>query len=58
MKNIENLNIDEMDLYEIYNLLPKTNCRRCGYDTCLAFAAEVEKGTKQITACRVICGNS
>ncbi|MBF7096482.1 hypothetical protein IWB18_04950 [Alkalibacter sp. M17DMB] len=47
-----------MDLYEIYNLLPKTNCRRCGYDTCLAFAAEVEKGTKQITACRVICGNS
>jgi len=23
---------------EIYKLLPKTNCRECGYSTCLAFA--------------------
>ncbi|NTW71173.1 MAG: hypothetical protein HGA49_02910 [Eubacteriaceae bacterium] len=43
-----------MDLYEIYNLLPKINCRRCGEETCLAFAAMVECGTKKITQCRVL----
>jgi len=26
---------------DIYQLLPKTNCRQCGYITCLAFAAEL-----------------
>jgi ArsR family metal-binding transcriptional regulator len=36
---------------EILNLLNKSNCRRCGEPTCLAFAAEVFKGRKQIDKC-------
>jgi len=29
---------------DVYSNLPKTNCRKCGYPTCLAFAAEVRGG--------------
>lgn len=32
---------------EIYKLLPKTNCRKCGHSTCLAFAMALAK--KQVT---------
>jgi 4Fe-4S ferredoxin len=28
----------KLSVYEIYNLLPKTNCRQCG-NTCMAFAS-------------------
>ncbi|MBI2832710.1 MAG: hypothetical protein HYX79_10690 [Chloroflexi bacterium] len=28
---------------DIYKLLPKTNCRQCGYATCMAFAADLRK---------------
>jgi len=28
---------------EIYKLLPKTNCRQCGFPTCLAFAMQLAK---------------
>ena len=54
MKSIKDLPIESMDRMEIYEILPKTNCRRCGYDTCLAFAAAVEAGIKSITSCRVL----
>jgi acetyl-CoA decarbonylase/synthase complex subunit gamma len=26
---------------EVYRLLPQTNCRECGYDTCMSFAAHI-----------------
>ena len=29
---------------EVFKLLPRTNCRRCGYTTCMAFAAAVSRG--------------
>ncbi len=29
---------------DIFKLLPKTNCKKCGCPTCLAFAAEVRSG--------------
>lgn len=35
----------------IYGLLPKTNCRRCGYPTCLVFAAELRAGHCAIEQC-------
>jgi len=28
---------------EIYKLLPQTNCKLCGYPTCMAFAADLSK---------------
>jgi len=29
---------------EIYKLLPRTNCRKCGFSTCLAFAMQLASG--------------
>lgn len=53
-EDLKKLKIEEMDMMEIYAILPKTNCRRCGFDSCLAFAAAVEEGNRPITACRVL----
>ncbi|MCM8757968.1 MAG: acetyl-CoA decarbonylase/synthase complex subunit gamma [Candidatus Omnitrophica bacterium] len=36
---------------EIYKLLPKTNCRQCGFPTCLAFAMQLAKKAVSIDKC-------
>ncbi len=36
---------------EIFKLLDKTNCRECNEATCLAFAAAVFQGRKQLSLC-------
>jgi acetyl-CoA decarbonylase/synthase complex subunit gamma len=36
---------------EIYKFLPKTNCKKCGFPTCLAFAMKVAQKTVDITTC-------
>jgi ArsR family metal-binding transcriptional regulator len=36
---------------EIFKLLDKSNCRECRETTCLAFAAAVFKGQKQLDEC-------
>ncbi|MFA5145111.1 MAG: acetyl-CoA decarbonylase/synthase complex subunit gamma [Candidatus Omnitrophota bacterium] len=36
---------------DIYKLLPKTNCRECGFATCLAFAMALAKKTVNIDKC-------
>ena len=36
---------------EIFKLLNKSNCRKCGDPTCLAFAAAVFKGEKSLSEC-------
>ncbi|MBI4287116.1 MAG: acetyl-CoA decarbonylase/synthase complex subunit gamma [Chloroflexi bacterium] len=36
---------------EIYKFLPKTNCKKCGFPTCLAFAMKVAQKTVNITTC-------
>ena len=36
---------------EIYKLLPKTNCGKCGFPTCLAFAMQIASGKKSIDDC-------
>ena len=36
---------------DIYNLLPKTNCKQCGYSTCLAYAADLRNGIAQLEPC-------
>lgn len=37
--------------FDIYKLLPKSNCRQCYYPSCLAFAAAVIKGDTQLADC-------
>lgn len=36
---------------DIYQLLPKTNCKQCGYITCLAFAAELRTDLGLLAQC-------
>ncbi len=36
---------------DIFKLLPRTNCRKCGYATCLAFAAALRAGEAEIDLC-------
>jgi len=39
---------------DIYKLLPKTNCRQCGYSTCLAFAMALAKKQVALDKCPFI----
>jgi len=36
---------------DIYKLLPKTNCKKCGFQTCLAFAMQLAKKTVPLDKC-------
>jgi len=36
---------------EIFKLLPKTNCKECGFPTCLAFAMSLATGKAELSAC-------
>ncbi len=36
---------------DIYKLLPKTNCRECGFATCLAFAMQLAKKAVSVDKC-------
>ena len=36
---------------EIYTYLPKLNCKKCGFETCLAFATKFIKGETSIDKC-------
>lgn len=36
---------------DVYKLLPKTNCKECGFPTCLAFAMQVAAGKAGIDKC-------
>ncbi|UCD34644.1 MAG: acetyl-CoA decarbonylase/synthase complex subunit gamma [Nitrospiraceae bacterium] len=36
---------------QIFKLLPKTNCKKCGFPTCLAFAMKLAQGGIDLSAC-------
>ncbi|HSL91964.1 MAG TPA: (Fe-S)-binding protein [Candidatus Limnocylindrales bacterium] len=36
---------------DIYKLLPKTNCKDCGFPTCLAFSMQLAAGKTGIEKC-------
>ena len=41
-------------IYDIYRLLPGTNCRECGYATCLACAADIRNGLIPLERCPLL----
>jgi ArsR family metal-binding transcriptional regulator len=41
-------------VYEIYKLLPGTNCKECGYPTCLACAADMRNGVISLEGCPLL----
>ena len=36
---------------EIFKQLPKTNCKDCGFATCLAFAMSLAQGKTELSLC-------
>jgi acetyl-CoA decarbonylase/synthase complex subunit gamma len=41
---------------DIYKLLPKTNCKKCGFQTCLAFAMQLAKKAVALEKCTFVSG--
>ncbi|MFH0941394.1 MAG: acetyl-CoA decarbonylase/synthase complex subunit gamma [Candidatus Omnitrophota bacterium] len=41
---------------DIYKLLPKTNCKKCGFQTCLAFAMQLAKKAVALDKCPFVSG--
>ncbi|MFP4641275.1 MAG: (Fe-S)-binding protein [Dehalococcoidia bacterium] len=39
------------NVLDIYKLLPRTNCKECGYPTCFAFASALRDGKADLTQC-------
>ena len=39
------------NLLDIYKLLPRTNCKECGYLTCMAFASDLREGKVEPAQC-------
>jgi ArsR family metal-binding transcriptional regulator len=43
-----------INLMQIYRLLPRTNCGKCDCSTCMAFAAALLEGGKELNCCPVL----
>jgi len=43
--------IHRPNIVDIVKLLPKTNCKKCGFPTCMVFATLVAEGAKDLTNC-------
>jgi ArsR family metal-binding transcriptional regulator len=39
------------NLLDIYKLLPRTNCKECGYATCMAYAADLREAKAELAKC-------
>lgn len=40
-----------LSVFEIFKLLPQTNCGRCGFPTCMAFANSLSMGESDLGEC-------
>ncbi len=40
-----------LNALEIFKLLPRTNCKECGFPTCLAFAMQLAMGKVELSKC-------
>jgi ArsR family metal-binding transcriptional regulator len=36
---------------DIYKLLPRTNCKECGFPTCMAYASDLREGKVELAQC-------
>ena len=43
---------------QIYKLLPRTNCKECGFPTCLAFAMKLAARQVELSACPYVSDES
>ena len=40
------------NVLDIFKLLPRTNCKECGYATCMAYATALREGEVKLTECK------
>jgi CO dehydrogenase/acetyl-CoA synthase gamma subunit (corrinoid Fe-S protein) len=45
-------------LMDIYKLLPKSNCKECGYPTCMGYAADLRTGKTAPSQCPNLSGEN
>ena len=45
------LEIKELSPIDVYKLLPKTNCKECGQENCMAFATKIVNREVQLEQC-------
>lgn len=45
----------ELKVLDVYRLLARSNCGRCGEPACPAFAAKVASGERGVQDCPVLC---
>lgn len=43
--------VKQISVLDILKLLPKTNCKECGYPTCMAFASVLSRGETDTSNC-------
>jgi acetyl-CoA decarbonylase/synthase complex subunit gamma len=43
---------------QIYKMLPQTNCKECGFPTCLAFAMKLAAKQVELSACPYVSAES
>ncbi|MHA1608160.1 MAG: (Fe-S)-binding protein [Candidatus Freyarchaeota archaeon] len=43
--------MSKLNAYQIYKLLPGTNCKKCGLPNCMVFAVQLLKGEKKPEDC-------
>lgn len=41
----------KINVFEIYEYLPQSNCKNCGENNCMAFAQKLIEGKKTIAGC-------
>lgn len=49
--------LGEVTALQVYKVLPRTNCRKCGFATCFAFAAALAQGEADIEQCAPLWGD-
>ena len=54
LQGLENELLFRLEVAKIYSKLPKLNCRKCGYASCLEFAIQVAGGEKKIHDCPIL----
>ncbi|MHA1729829.1 MAG: (Fe-S)-binding protein [Promethearchaeota archaeon] len=47
----------KISVLKVYQLTPKTNCKKCGKSTCMAFAVELVKGGMKLEDCPPLSEN-
>ena len=45
----------KLSVMEIYQLLPKTNCKKCGLPACMAFSVALLDREKELGGCLPLC---